>query len=298
MSSPTIELIDMEPPKLSDEPTETAAESHRRRRPALARQRQDYILRRIRDEGAVRVADLVDTLGVSDMTVRRDLVLLQSRGLIEKTYGGAAEAQGSALYEPGFAAKSALMRAEKAAIASAAADLVHEGTAIGLSAGTTTFALALRLVQVAGLTVVTNSIPVADVLHRSGRRDQTVILTGGVRTPSDALVGPLAVASLRSIHLDMVVMGVHGMYARGFTTPNILEAETNRALIEASRTLVVVADSSKWGVMGISSIARLDEADTLVTDSGIDASAHGELAEATKLIVVDVIEQAVAGRSA
>ena len=106
--------------------------------------------------------------------------------------------------------------------------------AIAISAGTTTHALAARVGEIPGVTVVTNSIRVADVLHRSGRRDQTVILTGGVRTPSEALVGPFAVAQLRSVHLDLVFMGVHGMDAQaGFTCPNLLEAETDRALIEA-----------------------------------------------------------------
>jgi DeoR/GlpR family transcriptional regulator of sugar metabolism len=258
-----------------------------RRRPALARQRQDFILGRIRDEGAVRVADLVDMLGVSDMTIRRDLGLLHQRGLVEKTYGGAAAVPNSALYEPGFRAKSALMQKEKDAIAARAAEMVEPGTAIGISAGTTTYALALRLVSVPALTVVTNSVPVADVLHRRGRSDQIVILTGGVRTPSDALVGPLAVASLRTVHLDMVFLGVHGMYARGFTTPNILEAETNRALIEAGRRLVVLADHTKWEVIGISSIARLDEADTLVTDVGITDAARETLAPAVDLVAVE-----------
>jgi DeoR/GlpR family transcriptional regulator of sugar metabolism len=180
-----------------------------------------------------------------------------------------------------------LMRAEKEAIAAAAVELAEPGTAIGLSAGTTTYALALRLIEVPGLTVVTNSIPVADVLHSRGRADQTVILTGGVRTPSDALVGPLAVASMRSVHVDMVFMGVHGMYPRGFTTPNILEAETNRALIEAGRRLIVLADHSKWGVVGISSIARLDQADTLITDAGLDSAVRTELSAALTLIVVE-----------
>ncbi len=77
------------------------------------------------------------------------------------------------------------------------------------------------------LTVVTNSIPVADVFHRAGRPDQTVVLTGGMRTPSDALVGPVAVAAIRSLHVDMLFLGVHGMSDRaGFTTPNLMEAET------------------------------------------------------------------------
>jgi DeoR/GlpR family transcriptional regulator of sugar metabolism len=257
------------------------------RRPALARQRHAYILERVRQEGAVRVADLVDSLGVSDMTIRRDLGLLHDRGLIEKMHGGAAAVEGSALFEPGFGAKSRLMRREKEAIADAAAALVEPGTAIGLSAGTTTYALAERLVDVPGLTVVTNSIPVAEVLHARGRSSQTVILSGGVRTPSDALVGPLAVAAIRSLHVDMVFMGVHGMYARGFTTPNIMEAEANRALIEAGRRLIVLADHSKWGLIGISAIARLEEAHTLITDNGLDSDARAHLESVVGLVVTE-----------
>jgi DeoR/GlpR family transcriptional regulator of sugar metabolism len=274
-----------DPPKVaSDLP---GGEQRRARRPALARQRQTFILARIREDGAVRVADLVDSLGVSDMTIRRDLGLLHERGLVEKTHGGAAAIPGSALFEPGFRAKSSLMRAEKEAIALAAMALVEPGTAVALSAGTTTYALALRLVDIPELTVVTNSIPVADVLHTRGRADQTVILSGGVRTPSDALVGPLAVESIRSLHVDVVFMGVHGMYARGFTTPNILEAETDRALVGAGRRLVVLADHSKWGVIGISSIARLEEAETLISDRGLEPDARAQLAAALKLVLVD-----------
>src|SRR3954463_1162590 len=253
----------------------------------LARQRQTLILERVREDGGVRVADLARDLGVSDMTVRRDLEILHNRGLIEKVHGGATSLPGSALFEPGFAVKSGLQQGEKDAIADAAMTLVMPGTAIGISAGTTTYALARRLVDVAGLTVVTNSVPVADVLHRAGRTDQTIILTGGVRTPSDALVGPFAVAALRTIHLDQVFLGVHGMDPRsGFTTPNLLEADTDRALAAAGRRLVVLADSSKWGVIGISSIARLDEADTLVTDAGLEPEAREIAAERIRELVI------------
>lgn len=241
----------------------------------LARQRQAYILDRVREEGGVRVAELVRDLGVSDMTIRRDMELLHERGLIEKVHGGAAALPGSALFEPGFTAKSALQEAEKEAIVDAAVSLIEPGTAIGISAGTTTYALARRLVDVVGLTVVTNSVRVADVLHDAGRPDQTIIMTGGVRTPSDALVGPFAVAALRSVHVDLVFMGVHGMDAQaGFTSPNMMEAETNRALIEAGGRLVVVADHTKWGQVALSSIARLDQADIVITDAGLEASAR------------------------
>jgi DeoR/GlpR family transcriptional regulator of sugar metabolism len=261
------------------------------RRPVLARQRQTLILERVREQGAVRVADLVRALGVSDMTVRRDLELLQERGLIEKVHGGAAAIEGSSLFEPGFTIKSTLMQTEKTLIAGSAATLVTPGTAIALSAGTTTFALARRLIDVPGLTVLTNSVPVADVLYRDGRPDQTVILSGGVRTPSDALVGPFAVEVIRSLHVDTVFMGSHGIDARsGFTTPNILEAETNRALIEAGRRLVVLADHTKWGIVGISSVARLDEADTIITDTGLNPAARSQLASSVRrLILVDAV---------
>jgi DeoR/GlpR family transcriptional regulator of sugar metabolism len=169
--------------------------------------------------------------------------------------------------------------------------------AIGLSAGTTTYALARALVDIPRLTVVTNSIPVADALYTPNRSDQTIILTGGVRTPSDALVGPFAVAALRSVHLDIVFMGVHGMEPRsGFTTPNMLEAETDRVLIEAGRRLVVVADHSKWGVVGISSIARFDEADTLITDGRLEPEARTILSESVRELVV--VSQAPQARSA
>lgn len=260
------------------------------RRPALARQRQTMILGRVREEGAVRVADLVRELGVSDMTIRRDLEVLHERGLIEKVHGGATAIEGSSQFEPGFTVKSTLMQAEKIVIAASAATLVLPGTAIAISAGTTTFALARRLTDVPGLTVLTNSVPVADVLYKDGRSDQTVILSGGVRTPSDALVGPFAVEVIRSLHVDSVFMGTHGMDRRcGFTTPNILEAEANRALIEAGGRLIVLADHSKWGVIGISSVARLEGADTIVTDSELSPAARDEITSAVRrLMLVDV----------
>jgi DeoR/GlpR family transcriptional regulator of sugar metabolism len=253
----------------------------------LARQRQGFILDRVRETGAVRVAELARDLGVSDMTVRRDLEVLQEHGLIEKVHGGATVLSGFASFEPGFVAKSTLQQAEKSAIAAAAAERVEPGMAIGISAGTTTHALAARVADIPGVTIVTNSVRVADVLHRAGRRDQTVILTGGTRTPSEALVGSFAVSQLRSVHLDQVFMGVHGMDARaGFTCPNLLEAETDRALIDAGRRLVVLADHTKWGVVGIASIGSLDEADVLISDRSLASEAQALLGDAVGELVL------------
>ncbi|WP_370968795.1 DeoR/GlpR family DNA-binding transcription regulator [Amycolatopsis sp. cg9] len=258
----------------------------------LARQRQAVILEEARRTGAVRVSDLVTRLGVSDMTVRRDLDVLAGRGLVEKVYGGATSIVGKSTDEPGFEAKSVRQRAQKEAIAELAATLVRPGTAIGISAGTTTWTLARALDAIPGLTIVTNSIQVADVLRGSTQPDRTVVLTGGVRTPSDALVGPVAVHSLRSLHLDVVFLGVHGMAdGPGFTTPNLTESETDRALVEAGRKLVVLADHTKWGTVGISTIADLDEADVVVTDDGIPDDAKETLAErAGELMIAETAE--------
>jgi len=236
----------------------------------LAQQRQAVILEQVRLTGGVRVSELTDLLGVSDMTVRRDLETLAARGALEKVHGGATAIARHSTDEPGFEAKSSLAQHEKEAIAARAAAMVQPGTAIAISAGTTTWTLARRLGDVPQLTVVTNSIPVAEILYRIGRPDQTVVLTGGIRTPSNALVGPVAVNALRHLHVDLLFMGVHGMdERRGYTTPNLMEADTNRALMEAARRVVVVADHTKWGVVGLSSIAALDEADVLITDDGL-----------------------------
>jgi DeoR/GlpR family transcriptional regulator of sugar metabolism len=246
--------------------------------PVLAQQRQAAIVERVRTQGAVRVADLVVDLGVSDMTIRRDLEALAERGLLAKVHGGATVVHPGSTDEPGFAAKAARQHAEKLAIAAHAATLVQPGSAIALSAGTTTVELARRLIDVPDLTVVTNSVPVADCFYRTDRRDRTVVLTGGERTPSDALVGPIALAAIRTLHPDVLFLGVHGMSARaGFTTPNLMESDTNRALVAASERLVVLADSTKWGTVGISSIANLADADILITDSAIPPDARNTL---------------------
>ena len=97
-----------------------------------------------------------------------------------------------------------------------------------------------------------------------------VVLIGGVRTPSDALVGPVAQAAIATLHVDLLFIGVHGIDAdRGLTTPNLMEAGANQAFMASARTVVAVADSTKWGVVGLSSFASLDELDAIVTDDAL-----------------------------
>jgi DeoR/GlpR family transcriptional regulator of sugar metabolism len=253
----------------------------------LAGQRQHLIAEEIRRRGAMRVSELTELLGVSDMTIRRDLDVLAGSGLIEKVHGGATARRALSTDEPGFEPKSRRQFGEKEAIAEAASELVEPGQAIALSAGTTTWRLAHCLADVPDLTVVTNSMQVANVLHHQARPDLTVVLIGGVRTPSDALVGPIAVTALRSLHVDMLFMGVHGMADdSGFTTPNLLEAETNKALIASAEQLVVVVDHTKWGVRGLSRFAQLSDAQVLVSDDGLGEDAQMVLADQVGRLIV------------
>ncbi len=232
----------------------------------LARRRRELIAAQVQRHGSARVSDLTTQLGVSDMTIRRDLDALTREGVVAKVHGGAT-LPSATIVEPGFTIKATAQIDEKRAIAAAAAALVRRGTAIGLTAGTTTWHLAEALAAVPDLMVVTNSIRICETLLDQERSDLTVWLTGGTRTPSDALVGPLAVQALASLHLDQVFMGVHGMTERaGFTTPNLLEAETNKAFVAAAERLIVLADHTKWNTVGLASIAPLDAADVVVTD--------------------------------
>jgi DeoR/GlpR family transcriptional regulator of sugar metabolism len=255
----------------------------------LARHRQSLILQAVRSDGSARVSDLTQRLGVSDMTIRRDLEVLARDGLVEKVHGGAVLPGTPASHEPGFEAKLVLERPEKNAIARAAARLVRPGTAIAVTAGSTTLALAQCLLDVPGLTIVTNSLRVMNAFNGTRGLDGTadsVILTGGVRTASDALVGPIADLTIRSLHFDLLFLGCFGFDAEaGLTTPNLAEAETNRTFIRVARRVVLLADHSKWGVVSLSSFARLNEVDVLVTDDLLPADARAEAAEAVGEVV-------------
>jgi DeoR/GlpR family transcriptional regulator of sugar metabolism len=252
----------------------------------LAHQRQEVIIEQLHQTGAVRVADLTELLGVSDMTIRRDLDQLVATGVARKVHGGAVSARRAA-HEPGFAAKRQLEQTAKAAIAAAAVKLIQPGAAIAISAGTTTWHLARLIVSIPGLTIVTNSTAVADAVAALDAHERvSVILTGGVRTPSAALVGPVADRTIASMHVDQLFLGVHGMDAEaGFTTPNLAEAATNQGFIAAARELIVLADSSKWGVVGLANIAPLSAAHTVITNDNVPQDALALLGEAGPSVI-------------
>lgn len=255
----------------------------------LAAQRQHLILQEVHNEGTVRVATLAARFDVSEMTIRRDIDALDAGGLVLRVHGGAARTDSFSALEPGFANKSALEQPAKAAIAAEALKLVRPGMTLLISGGTTTFELARLLPRNFDLTVATNSAMVAGSLAaREGTGEDSGIRTlvlGGERTPSEALVGPLTVQAVSTIAADLCFMGAHGLDLQaGITSPNLLEAEVNAAMVRASSRLVVLADSSKYGVIGLAGICPLSAVHILVTDSGIHAASTGALAALQKAV--------------
>ncbi|AKK11024.1 DeoR/GlpR family DNA-binding transcription regulator [Corynebacterium uterequi] len=249
----------------------------------LATERHKWILGELRSKGTVQTSELAAQLDVSPMTIRRDLYdLAQARSLI-KVHGGATSIDFSG--EPKYEIKQLLNRAQKEAIASAAAELVHSGMTIAFSGGSTCTAVAERIRDVRDLTVVTNSLFVADQLYE-GENGPSVILTGGQRTPTGALVGSVANATLSDLNVNTLFIGAHGAHLqRGLMTPNLNEAETNRGLIRTARRVVAVIDSSKWQLRGLSQFASWPEVDTVITDDGTPE----ELCDSLDALGVEVI---------
>jgi DeoR/GlpR family transcriptional regulator of sugar metabolism len=254
----------------------------------LAAQRHSLILKEVLQRSAARISELAETLQVSEMTIRRDIELLAEQGLLEKVHGGATALAGKSMVtELPFQSKSLREQLAKDAIATRAASEISPGDSIAFMGGSTVLAVAKLAVSIPRLTVVTNSLPVSDLFSREGQLTQTVVLAGGVRTPTDSFVGDIAVSAFRSLNLDLVFMGSHGIEIQGgFSTPNLRESETNRAVISRAQKLIVVADHTKWGELGFSTFAKLDEADLLVTDSGLAESAQRALRSAVKELAV------------
>ncbi len=236
----------------------------------LTRQRHHAILTLLDRRGAVTAAELADAFGVSGVTIRRDLTDLQGRGLLHRVHGGAVRAQARE------AARAGQQRPDPArlAIARLAAATVRPGAAIALSAGPTTLAMAELLPPVCGLTVITNSVPVAAAASRTTAQPD-LMLIGGEATSRGAHVGPLAHAAIRSVHIQTLYLDVDGLHpATGLTAVDLLEADIDRALVRSARHIVVLAHHSAWGRVGIRTIAPLDRADILISDDRLPAGAR------------------------
>jgi DeoR family transcriptional regulator of aga operon len=244
--------------------------------------RRAAILDRLGRDGFVEVAQLEAQLGCSPATVRRDLDQLERGGFLVRTRGGAISDSSGELP---IRSKAASMAVEKQQIAAAAAAMVEDGQAVGLTGGTTTQQVARALSARRGLTVVTNAINVAIELVDADIR--TVVVGGELRGRSWELVGPLSEPVASQLHLDVFFAGVDGLSASGgLTTHNPLEARIDRVLIDRAQRIVVVCDHTKLGRATFAQIAPLEIVHEVVTDSGADPAQVRELERAGVRVVV------------
>lgn len=251
----------------------------------FAAERRQVILDLVRTNGAVSLRELAGRVQTSEVTVRRDLRYLEGQGLLDRRHGGAV-AVGALSHEPTYSDKAHLAEAEKSAIADEAAALVEDGDALVIGAGTTTQALARRLVRRSDLTVVTNSLLVAQALARA--RGVDVVMTGGtLRGSIFALVGSAAEQSLFGLRTARAFISGNGLTAeRGLSTPNTLVAGVDRAIALAAEEIVVLADHTKVGVDTMVQTVPAARIDRLVTDDRADAQQLAGLRDAGVTITV------------
>ncbi|MFF7331861.1 DeoR/GlpR family DNA-binding transcription regulator [Streptomyces sp. NPDC090306] len=234
----------------------------------LAPQRRRAVLNRLRHRGTVNVQELSDLLRISPSTVRRDLRDLELRGMLRRVHGGATVLDGAA--EPDQPLRAAAHLLEKGRIAQAALPLVRDHSTVLISGGTTTETLAARLGERRGLTVVTNSLPIAQVLSAASSVD-VIVLGGVLRHREQSLLGHLVERALSELQIDQIFTSAFGLDAdAGLTGAHVDEAQTDRALLAAARRIVVLADESKLGRRGPVRLAPLTKVATLVTDAGPD----------------------------
>jgi DeoR family transcriptional regulator of aga operon len=237
----------------------------------LNEERRRSILEHLNRDGRVLVADLAKQFATSQVTIRKDLEILHSHGLVHRTHGGALPSREGALEDPTLREKEKLHRREKFHIADAAARMVQEGQVVILDSGTTTTAIARALRNFQKLTIITNAVNIPAELAGSAVE---VILTGGtLRKNSFSLVGPIAEETLRRLNADILFLGVDGFDVHyGLSTPNLLEAKVNRVMVEIAKRSIAVCDSSKFGRRSLSLIVPPSSLHEIITDHGIPRS--------------------------
>lgn len=246
-------------------------------------ERRRAILDLLETQGEKSVEELARHFGVSQVTIRNDLASLEARGLVQRTYGGAVPVR-KVLFNPSFEEKWRHRLEAKQAIARKALSFIQEGDTLILDAGSTTLALARLLKdRFNKLFILTNSIPLALELQGSGL--DLMVLGGTMRHHSLALIGPATVRTLAWYRADKAFLGATGVDERGYSTPNPLEAETKRAMLEAAGSAYVLADSSKLGRPTLARFADLQEA-VLITDGEADAGVVAKLRAAGAVIEV------------
>lgn len=227
-------------------------------------QRRHQILQVIEQDGFVSLQSLVERVGASESTIRRDLEHLDKIGQIRRTRGGAAYI-GESL--SGLEERGTQATAEKQAVARVAASLVEPGEVVLLDGGTTTLEVARHFIG-KSLQVVTNSVPIINLLMNQPQIE--LLQVGGYLYPKTGVaLGPLAVSALKQIRVRRLLMSVSGITERGLFNSNTLLVETEQQMLESADEVIVVADSTKLGRSGLAQICGLERVHKIVVDSGI-----------------------------
>jgi len=234
----------------------------------LAEQRRRKIVDLLEQKGQVTVRDLVHRFGVSAVTARSDLDALASSGSAVRSHGGAVrQIEASQDYPLRF--KETLNRAEKIKIGRAAADLVRPNEVIILDSGTTTAEVARQIKsrKIQPVTIITNALNIASELMDAP--GISVIVIGGLMRPvSCSFVGPQAELMLKEFHADRLFLAVDGFdLVVGASTPDVFEAQLNGVMMQVSKEVNIVADSSKLGRRSVSRIGPIEKVHRLITDS-------------------------------
>jgi len=228
-------------------------------------ERRQAILTLIADHGRVSVPDLSAQFDVSEVTIRADLQALAERGLLVRTYGGAI----STTY--GLQELSLLQRrqqhiSEKQRIGAAGAALVADGEAVFLDSSSTALVVAQQLKQRRDLTIITNSLVIAQEML--GLPNIAVVMPGGsLHHDTVSLIDPAGLTFLEKYHIQKGFFGTYGLSLdAGLTDGSAPESEIKRPLVEMCHTVIVVLDASKWGRVGVTSYASLEDVNTIITD--------------------------------
>lgn len=253
-----------------------------------ARDRRERIVELVEIDQRVSVADLKERFNVTDASIRRDLTILERAGRLRRVHGGAV-GRGAQLTSGVFATKLRARREQKARIGAFAARLVRRGEVVFFDSGTTVAQVAAQMPPVLrtpnAITAVTHSLP---VIEEIGSWDGPhLVCLGGLYLPDyRAFVGPQAIASLRELAADVILLGCDGLTIEsGLTTPHVLVAEVGAAATSRARRVVVVADASKLGRQGFTPIVPLNDVDVLITDLEADP----ELVSAIRDVGVEVL---------
>jgi DeoR/GlpR family transcriptional regulator of sugar metabolism len=229
-------------------------------------ERRQEILCQVQKAGRVSVSELSQLFGVSEVTIRADLQALADDNLLVRTHGGAVPA-GRGLPDISLSMRRQQQVTEKSRIGEAGATLVADGDAIFLDTSSTALAIAQRLKEHRHLTIISNSLAIAqELLDAPGI---TVVMPGGtLRRETASLIGPEGIDLLRKYNIQKGFFGAHGLSVpEGLTDVSAAEAEVKRPLVAMCRQVVAVLDATKWGRVGLASFARLDEINTVITDA-------------------------------